>query len=97
MSDEIENPDDEVLDRNEACEFLDIGVEELAKELELGRVPAYMDGDTWRFDRGELDFYKRHRHRSFPEPGATVVLETKSQGADEWIARRSHQAASEEE
>lgn len=45
--------------RNEAAEYLGVSGRTLYRLVSTGKVPAYRWGREWRFDRAELDTWRR--------------------------------------
>ena len=66
-----------VMNLDEAAQFLKMGRPRLIAELEIGRVPAFRDEHGhWRFDRQELTEFMAARQPK-PVPGATISLRPK--------------------
>lgn len=51
----------DVLDMEEACQFLKLSKPMLYKHVRAGKIPAFKVGRIWRFHRNSLDEWVRGR------------------------------------
>jgi excisionase family DNA binding protein len=52
---------EDILDINQACEFLKLSKPMIYKCVRTGRIPAFKVGKVWRFDKETLHAWARNR------------------------------------
>lgn len=57
----------EILNIQEACQFLRIAKPTLYKYIRSGEIPAFKMGRVWRFHKASLDDWIRHRMKEHAE------------------------------